>query len=506
MIEPEMRKAIFLLHREGMGARGIARSLQISRNTVKSIIAGQGAMPDTSRKDKIRIDPELLRRLHDECQGFVQRVHEKLVEEENIEVKYSTLTRMIRELGLGKEINERCDRVPDVPGAEMQHDTSSYIIALGDRPREKVIASSLYLRYSKRRYLKFYRSFNRFRMKCFFHEALMHWGCSASTCVIDNTNLARQSGIGKNAVMAPEMAAFSSQYGFEFLCHEKGHSDRKAGEERSFWTVETNFFPGRRFLDFEDLNAQGFEWATVRMEHRPTGKAGLIPSKAFEYEQRHLIALPHHLPAPYLARGRGTDQYGFAAVDGNYFWVPGKDRRDVIVLEFSDRLKIYCGRDFLIEYPLPPDGVKNKRFSPEGPEPRHAPKNRRKPTVEEEKRLRALGETVGAWLDFALEPGGIARHRAVRELYRLSRETPAPVFLRAVERALKFRIHSVMTIRRIAYLYMNEDQITLPSAEVDESLLERATYLEGRLTDQPDLTAWEGMMDADEEESEPDHG
>ncbi len=44
--------------------------------------------------------------------------------------------------------------------------------------RVKLVASLLYLRYSKRRYLKFYRVFNRFTMKCFLHEALMFWGAT----------------------------------------------------------------------------------------------------------------------------------------------------------------------------------------------------------------------------------------------------------------------------------------------------------------------------------------
>ena len=54
-----------------------------------------------------------------------------------------------------------------------------------------IVASVLYLRYSKRRYLKVYRTFNRFAMKCFLHEALMYWGYAAGQCIIDNTNLAR---------------------------------------------------------------------------------------------------------------------------------------------------------------------------------------------------------------------------------------------------------------------------------------------------------------------------
>ena len=87
-------------------------------------------MPSTVRKDKIQIDPELLRRLYQECRGWIQRVHEKLVEEENIQVSYPTLTRLLRELGLGKSPKARCDRVPDEPGLEMQHDTTVYQVPL----------------------------------------------------------------------------------------------------------------------------------------------------------------------------------------------------------------------------------------------------------------------------------------------------------------------------------------------------------------------------------------
>jgi len=507
MIEPEKRKAIFLLSEEGMGVREISRRLHVSRNTVRSIIADKGAAPVSTRKDKLRIDPELLTRLYAECDGFVQRVHEKLVEEEEIAVKYSTLTRMVRELGLGQKRESRCDRVADVPGEEMQHDTSPYTVELQGR-RVKVVASLMYLRYSKRRYLKFYRRFNRFRMKCFFHEGLAYWGYAAPLCVIDNTNLARLRGTGKNAVIVPEMEAFGKQYGFKFLCHAIGHCNRKAGEERSFYFVETNFFPGRKFQSLEDMNEQAFDWATVRIYHRPVKGSGLVPAKAFEHERAYLVELPPHLPAPFLPHDRITDQYGYAAFDGNFFWVPGTDRADVTALEYADRLKIYRGREFLIEYPLPADGVKNQYFSPEGrPRPRRRPSNRKKPTALEEKRLRALCEEAGAWLDFALPPGGVVRHRLVRDLFRLSRQMTSPLFARSVRRALKYGIRSVETIRRIAVMYMSEGVPTLPFAEVDQDLFTRDAYVEGRLTDEPDLSAYHGMLDGDDEgEGEEEHG
>jgi len=59
MIEQDTRKAIFILRTTGMKIRQINRRLDVSRNTVRKIIEQEGQMPESIRKDKITIDPEL---------------------------------------------------------------------------------------------------------------------------------------------------------------------------------------------------------------------------------------------------------------------------------------------------------------------------------------------------------------------------------------------------------------------------------------------------------------
>lgn len=493
MIDPDTRQAIVKLHERGMPIREISRRFRISRTAVRNIIRQHGATPHTVRKDKIQIDPELLERLYHECDGWIQRVHEKLLEEEGLHVSYPTLTRLVRELDLGQTRNPRCDRVPDEPGLEMQHDTSDYKIRLGDQ-RVKLIASSLYLRYSKRRYLKFYRVFNRFAMKCFLHEALMHWGYSARQCIIDNTSLARLRGTGKRAVIVPEMVCFAQRYGFDFLCHEIRHSNRKAGEERTFRTVESNFFSGRRFQDLQDLNRQAFQWATVRWHHRAIGKSGLIPAKAFEHERGYLLELPAELPGPYWVHERGTDQYGYAPFLGNFYWVPGSKREAVKLFQYADRVKVYRQRACLAEYPLPPHGVKNERFAPEGqPLPRYQPRRWIRDSSQEEKRLRAMGQDVVAYLEYALKSPGIQRHRFLRELFALSRQVTESIFVQTLRRALRYRVLHNQTLHRIAWFCMTHDDAGLGdvAADVDEQFRQRPAYQEGCLTDEPDLSLYD---------------
>jgi transposase len=495
MVDSEMRKAIFSLHEKGMSIREISRRFKLGRNTVRRIILQGVEVGQKIRNDKIEIDVDLLTRLYSECRGRVQRMHEILTEEFGLKVGYSTLTRLTREFGLSGNRAGRCGQVADQPGEEMQHDTSPYTIKIGGK-LQRVVGSILYFRYCKLRYLKFYRSFKRFKMKCFLHESFMHFGYSAGRCIIDNTNLARLRGTGKDAVICPEMAQFAARYHFEFICHEKGHSNRKAGNERAFYTVETNFFPGRTFDSLEDLNHQAFEWATVRMANRRIGKSRLIPIHAFEYEKAFLNQLIPEIPAPYILDTRSIDQYGYISYDGNFYFVPGKGRFTVTVLEFCHHIEIYHNREKLISYRLPPEGVKNQVFKPKGDaQPNRQPKNRKGGSESEENKLRSLSHEVSLYLDFINKQKGIKKHHFIRCLYRLSRKVALPVFSRALARALKFAILDIKTIERICSLQMKSTGYELPTALINESYRHRESFIEGEFCDEVDLERYDGLLD-----------
>jgi len=498
MIKHDSRKLIYLLH-DHMSIREIAKTFCLSPTTVASIIEQKGEMPIANREDKIEIDKELLTKLYKECNGYVERVHEKL-QERNIEIGYSTLTRLLRDLEISVTPKQRCDQVPDEPGSEMQQDTTVYSIKLGEKPT-KLVAAILYFRYSKIRYLKFYPNFNRFQMKCFFHEALKFFGCSAKTCIIDNTNLARLvgSGTGKNAVIALEMACFSKQYGFEFKCHALGHPNRKAGNERSFFTTETNFLPGRTFTNLEDLNKQALEWATVKMFNRAVSKTDLVPAKAFEYEQTYLIKLAPYIPAPYIEHERITDQYGYVSFSGNFYWIPGTRRDNVKVLQYDRELKIYRNRELLGEYLLPAHGVKNEKIFPNGcSKPEYQPKNRKKPTLNEEQFLRNFAVEVSEFLDYALQSKGIERHRFIRQLYGLCKSLGQQVFVETVKRARQYHVTDIETIEKIAVLKMKGNG-SLPLVQIKEEFEHRESYLDGKYSQDVDLTIFDKILEKKDE-------
>jgi hypothetical protein len=338
-------------------------------------------------------------------------------------------------------------------------------------------------------------------MKCFFHEALTFFGYSAPVCIIDNTNLARLRGTGKDAIIVPEMEQFARQFGFSYVCHEKGHANRKAGEERSFWTIETNFFPGRSFESLEDLNTQAHEWAAVRMANRPVSKTRLIPAKAFEHEKSYLVKIPPYVGAPYLPDTRDIDQYGYLSFDSNYYWVPGSFRGEALVLQYSKTIKVYQAGRLLIEYPLPPDGVKNQIFTPDGlPRPIYKPKNRKHPTEQEEKKLRAVDKEVDEYLNFALAQKGKDKHKIIRHLFGLYQKVTLCLFIKTIKRALKYRIIDMKCIERIALLQLTDGDREISSVDIDKQFQNRPSFREGRESGEVDLSVYEKMLEDNNDE------
>jgi hypothetical protein len=67
-----------------------------------------------------------------------------------------------------------------------------------------------------------------------------------------------------------------------------------------------------------------------------------------------------------------------------------------------------------------------------------------------------------------------------------------------------YRIVQRETLQRIAWFCMSQQEECLPSADVDESFRQRPAYLEGYLTDEPDLTGYDPTASEDDETDLPE--
>ncbi|MGH7223510.1 MAG: hypothetical protein ACRELF_09805, partial [Gemmataceae bacterium] len=79
----------------------------------------------------------------------------------------------------------------------------------------------------------------------------------------------------------------------------------------------------------------------------------------------------------------------------------------------------------------------------------------------------------------------------LRELFAFSRRLTQTVFVQTLERALRYRIVELETLRRIAWLCMSQSEDGLFYADIDEGFRQRPAYEEGCFTDEPDLTQYD---------------
>lgn len=500
MVNKEEQETIrYLFNTKKISISELARLYKHSRTTIRAILNNSDPC-EYKRNDKLDIDESLLLDLFVYCKGYRQRMWEILTEEHSIDIGYSTFTRLLREKNIGVKVKQRMGDYPDIAGCEMQHDTSEYKVLIDDR-KIKVICSALYYRFSKIRYVRFYIWFNRFTMKCFFHEALLFYGYTAAFCVIDNTHLAVLHGTGADAVMVKEMKSFADMYGFKWKAHEKGHANRKAGEERNFRTINTNFFPGRTFKSLEDLNHQAFLWATERYANRPQTKTRIIPKEAFEFEKAYLIPVSKAVPAPYKTHpNRKIDPKGYITFNANYFWTPEGTTGVTDVLEYSDSIKIIKNHKTISVYDKPNWGVKNKKITPDGKQiPLYEPKHIKKGCDEEERQLALQGEVVKAYLYYIKELKELYRKsQFIRELYTLSKKMCQELFQRTIKRALEYHIHSINEIKAIAFELLkgfDSDPSPINTFELSHDFQNRKAYQQGRFSSEQDTEYLKGLQE-----------
>jgi len=342
MLDLDTRRAIFQLKALGHGVRAIARALRISRNSVRAVLAlGSAEVPALEREQRGASHLDVLRVLYAECKGNRVRVWEE-AQKQGLAISYPALTAFLRRCGVGVQVKQPAGRYHFAPGQEMQHDTSPHDVKVGDTVR-RLQCASLVLCCSRMIFARAYPVWNRFHARLFLSEAIVHFGGAADQCMIDNSSVIIAHGTGKDAVPAPEMAALAARFDFHFRAHELGDANRSARVERPFDYIERNFYPGRRFTDLNDLNAQFAAWCEqVNTSFRK--HFGFRPSEMHGAERPLLKRLPLYIPEVYDLHQRMVDIESFVHLHRNRYEVPpALIGRRVEIRESKDRVRIFCG-------------------------------------------------------------------------------------------------------------------------------------------------------------------
>ena len=462
MLDQGVRTAILSLRAKGLGIRQIARALQISRGTVRTILkTGTTTVPQLDRAEKAEPYRDQIVELLTQCRGNLVRVHEELVAKD-VAISYPALTAFCRRHGIGHAPKPPVGHYDFAMGQEMQHDTSPHRAPIGG-VEQRIETASLVLCYSRMLFFQAYPVFNRLYCKVFLTDALAYLGGAAETCEIDNTHVVVASGTGARMVPAPEMAAFAERFRFTFRAHEKGDANRSARVERPFSFIENNFLAGRTFTDLADLNAQA---RTFCEKVNATYKDHLhaSPRELFAAERPHLRPLPLFIPEVYALHQRLVDVEGYVNVHGHRYSVPYLlIGRQLEVRETKDRIDVYHGPRLVASH----QKVLSRTFT-RVTVPEHRPPRGARPSTQplpEEQTLAQADPPVPAYAAALKQRSAGRGTLALRRLLVLYREYPRTAFLQAVTLAQQYGLFDLdrlerLTLRVIAkeYFLLSEDE------------------------------------------------
>jgi transposase len=159
---------------------------------------------------------------------------------------------------------------------------------------------------------------------------LQRLGGVPEAMVVDNDTSIVADGVGKRAVLHPEVAALCGQLGLRLVVLEPGKPESKGQVERTNGYLETSFLPLRSFCDLGDLQSQADAWAQQVAWRRHHRRVGGRVVDALAAERRFLHGLPDPLPDVDLRTEIRVQRDGFVRVrDVDYSVPPGLAGRRV---------------------------------------------------------------------------------------------------------------------------------------------------------------------------------
>jgi len=459
MLSYEQRAAILELHRQKVSLRQIARSLNVSKATVRKVIRSASATPPPIKRSE-KADPyrqEILD-LHASCKGNLQRVHEELIAM-GADLSYQALTGYCRRHEIGTKEKKPCGEYPFKPGKETQHDTSPHRVVVAGRQRAAQTASAA-LCYSHMLFFQCYPRFDRFTCKVFLTEALRYLEGATERMMIDNTHVVVLHGTGAGMVPVPEMATFADRFGFTFEAHEKGDANRSARVERSFHYIENNFLAGRTFASWQDLNEQARAWCDrVNASYKKHLRAQ--PVELYAMEKQYLKPLPIWIPDPYLLHHRIVDSRGYVNLHNNRYSVPiDWIGRQVEIQETWTKVTITLDPRKRVVHQRALDGINQTISSPDHKPRRGAP---RPQPIREEELLIARRPELAGYVRALKKHGKKQVTLALRQLLRMAREYPKEPFLAALAEAAHFGLYELDRVERMVIRRIGNDYFRLNS-------------------------------------------
>jgi transposase len=473
-------QAIQALREQGWSLRRIARTLRISRVTVKRhvelgarAVSGGGESgpnpPTGSESQTVPNPPAGNSGPVSQCEPFrdsiitalgrglsYQRIWQDL-REDGFAGGYDAVKRYARRLAAVNQLPVR--RMECEPGAEVQVDfgTGAPVIIPDGEPlppgvktrRRKTHVFRMVLSHSRKAYSEaVYRQTTEQFIRC-LENAFWYFGGVPRTLVIDNLKAAVTKADWYDPDIHWKIRSFCEHYGVAVLPTKPRTPRHKGKVERIVGYVQDNGLKGRTFTSLADQNRHLQNWETQIADQRIHGTTQKQVKKCFEEVERSaLLPLPPSRFPSFEEGKRSVNRDGHVEVAKAYYSVPPE----------------YLGRQVWVRWDSHMVRMFNDRFEQIAVHIKNAPGKfgTQDPHVDPRKRsgiergaaynlnkASLIGPKTGQWAEQTIQQRGIEGIRPLLGLLSLSKQHPADAIERACELAVSHGAYRLRTIREL---------------------------------------------------------
>lgn len=334
VITVEIYKEIRKMRLAGISQRQIAKTLHISRNTVKKYCDGERIpweRKDYTRKPSVLTDDvvSFVRKCLDEdarCNPKKQRhtarrIYDRLVLECGFTGGETTVRRLVQELR--KRIQEAFIPLVFPAGDAMQIDWGEATVYLAGR---KTVVNLFCARlcYSGAPMVLAYRRQNEESFLDALVQVFQYFGGVPKRIIFDNGKVAVKDGFGAHARKQAGYAALAAHYGFEAVFCNPASGNEKGLVEGLVGFIRRNVcVPVPKVETTDELNRMLREKCQKYLSHRIRGKESSVGEMLLQ-EQEKLYPLPVCPFDPCKRASGRVDRFCTVRFDANNYSVPAE--------------------------------------------------------------------------------------------------------------------------------------------------------------------------------------
>jgi len=334
-----------LYRAEGLPIRMIARSLGVSRNTVRAAIARDDA-PKYERAPVGSVVDEVEPRVRELLRVFPTMPATVIAERIGWARGLTVLKVRIAELRPAYLPPDPASRTAYVAGEIAQNDFwfPDIVVPVGfgqTRTAKQLPVLTMVAAYSRTLFARLIPSRTAADLYCGWWVHLQRLGAVPRTLVWDGEGAVGGYAGGRNKLTA-ECQAFRGTLGAKVVILRPRDPEAKGIIERAHDYLETSFLPGRCFASPADFNTQLQDWLD-RVNRRVRRALGCAPSDRIAADRAAMLTLPPVAPVIGWRSSLRLPRDYYVRLDGNDYSVhPSVIGRRIEVAADLDRVQAFC--------------------------------------------------------------------------------------------------------------------------------------------------------------------